>query len=125
MVVRHRAFCALGLLVIAACGARSSSTQVFRTAPNPNGCYAQLFSGEQFKGGGDYVNGPWRIPDLRADIRWKEGVRSLRTGPGTTVTLWSDNDYRGSLLRVLSDQRDSSVISALGGVAASLQISCN
>ena len=125
MVVSHRAFYALGLIVIAACGARSNSAQVFRTAPNPYGCYAQLFSGDQFKGVGDYVNGPWRIPDLRADNRWKEGVRSLRAGPGTTVTLWSDNNYRGSLLRVLSDQRNSSVTNALGGVAASLQVSCN
>ena len=123
--MRRRAVFALGLLVIAACGARSHSAQVFRTAPNPNGCYAQLFSGEQFRGAGDYVNGPWRIPDLRSDTRWKDGVRSLRTGPGTTVTLWSDTNYRGSLLRVVADQRDSSVANALGGVAASLQISCN
>lgn len=113
------------MVFIAACGARSNSTQVFRTAPNPNGCYAQLFSGEQFTGTGDYVNGPWRIPDVRADQRWKDGVRSLRTGARTTVTMWSDGNYRGSLLRVASSQQDSSVSTALGGVAASLQISCN
>jgi hypothetical protein len=123
--VRRCAFYALSLVVIAACGARSNSAQVFRTAPNPNGCYAQLFSGEQFRGARDYVNGPWRIPDLRSEDRWKDGVRSLRTGPGTTVTLWSDANYRGSLFRVSSDKRDASVNNALGGVAASLQISCN
>lgn len=116
---------AVALVVVGACGARSNSAQVFRTAPNPNGCYAQLFSGEQFTGTGDYVNGPWRIPDVRADRRWKDGVRSLRTGAGTTVTLWSDGAYRGSLVRVTASQRDGAVSRALGGVAASLQISCD
>ena len=123
--MRPPAFLVFGLLVVAGCGARSNSAQVFRTAPNPNGCYAQVFSGEQFTGMGDYVNGPWRIPDVLADRRWKGGVRSVRTGPSTTVTLWSDDNYRGSLVRVQSNQRDSSVSSALGGVAVSMQISCN
>ena len=53
-----------------ACGARSSSTYAFRTAPNPNGCYAELFPREQLKGDGDYVNGPARYPrtsDVRPD----------------------------------------------------------
>jgi hypothetical protein len=122
--VSRRSWFALGLLVIGACGARSNSTQVFRTAPNPNGCYAQLFSDERFRGWGDYVNGPRRIPDVRADRRWRDGVRSLRTGPATTVTFWSEDHYRGSLLRVGSDQHNPQIRDALGEAAASLQISC-
>ena len=115
----------LSLLLFAACGAHSDSAQLIHTAPNPNGCYAQLFSGEAFGGAGDYVNGPWRIPDVRADRRWRDGVRSLRTGPATTVMFWSEDNYRGRQVRVGSDERDLQVSSALGGAAASLQISCN
>ncbi len=98
---------------------------MFRTAPNPNGCYAQLFSDKQFSGRSDYVNGPRRIPDVRADSRWRAGVRSLQTGPATMVTFWSEDNYRGSLLRVGSDQRNSEISDALGVAAASLQISCD
>ena len=123
--MRCGAFFAFGLVVVAACGARSNSAQLFRTAPNPNGCYAELFSGEAFGGAGDYVNGPWRIPDVRSDPRWKAGVRSLRTGPATTVTFWSEDNYRGRQVRVGSDERNSQVSIALGGAAASLQILCN
>lgn len=123
--MRYRGVFAFGLLLVAACGARSNSAQLFRTAPNPNGCYAELFSGEAFGGTGDYVNGPRRIPDVRDDARWRGGVRSLRVGPSTIVRLWSDDNYRGSLVRVASDQNQPSLSNALGGAAASLQISCN
>ena len=80
---------------------------------------------EQFTGAEDYVNGPRRIPDVRADPRWRGGVRSLRTGPGTTVTFWSQDNYRGRQVRVGSDERDSQVRNGLGGAVASLQISCS
>jgi len=123
--MRCRALLAFGLFVVAACGAPFKSEQVFRTAPNPTGCYAQLFSGDQFTGTGDYVNGPWRIADLRADRRWKDGVRSLRTGPSTTVRLWSDDNYRGSQVRLVANDSNVQVSNALGAAAASLQISCN
>jgi len=113
---------------MAACGARSNSTYWFRTAPNPNGCYAQIFAEEQFKGPGDYVNGPGRYPsvsDLKADGRWPGGVRSVRTGPATTVTLWSERSYRGGLVRLGPDQRNARINDALKAAVASLQISCN
>src|SRR5947207_10557654 len=71
---------ALTLMTIA-CGARSSSSYAFRTAPNPNGCYAELFPRDQLKGDGDYVNGPARYSrtsDFRPDGQWRDGVRSVR-----------------------------------------------
>jgi hypothetical protein len=117
----------LTLLTIA-CGARSSSSYAFRTAPNPNGCYAELFPREQLKGDGDYVNGPARYPrtsDLRPDGRWRDGVRSVRTGPASTVTLWSEESYRGALLRVGPNQDNARINEALSAAAVSLQISCN
>ena len=117
----------LALMTIA-CGARASSTYAFRTAPNPNGCYAELFPREQFMGDGDYVNGPARYPrtsDLRPDGRWREGVRSVRTGPASTVTLWSEEGYRGALLRVGPNQHNARISEALSAAAVSLQISCN
>src|SRR5215831_5761990 len=89
-----------GLTFMAGCAARYDESRAFRTSPNPNGCYAEVFSQEQFRGDGDYINGPWRLANVRTDPRWKGGVRSVRTGPGTTVTLWSDGGYRGSMLRV-------------------------
>lgn len=112
-------------MIVAGCAGRASNSYAFRTAPNPNGCYAELFPQEQFKGDGDYVNGPWRIPDLRADRRWADGVRSIRTGPGTTVTFWSEQNYGGSLLRLGPANRNARVTAELGEPPASLQISCN
>ena len=113
---------------MAACSARSSSMYSFRTAPNPNGCYAQVFPEEQFRGAGDYVNGPGRyasLSDLKADGRWRSGVRSVRTGPATTVTLWSEQSYRGGFVRLGPDQANARILNALNSAAASLQISCN
>jgi hypothetical protein len=115
-------------MTLVACSAHSNSTYSFRTAPNPNGCYAQVFADEQFKGPGDYVNGPGRyasMSDLKADGRWRGGVRSVRTGPTTTVTLWSEPSYRGGFVRLGPDQRNASINEALKAAAASLQISCN
>jgi hypothetical protein len=115
-------------LMTIACGARSSSTYAFRTAPNPNGCYVELFPRDQLKGDGDYVNGPARYPrtsDFRPDGQWRDGVRSVRTGPASTVTLWSEENYRGALLRVGPSQRNERINDALSAAAASLQISCN
>jgi len=114
-------------ITMVACSAHSSSTS-FRTAPNPNGCYAQVFADEQFKGPGDYVNGPGRyasMSDLKADGRWRSGVRSVRTGPATTVTLWSERSYRGGFVKLGPDQRNARIDEALNAPAASLQISCN
>ena len=112
----------------AACSAHSSSSYWFHTAPNPNGCYAQLFSEDQFKGPGDYVNGPGRyasMSDLKADGPWRGGVRSVRTGPATTITLWSERSYRGSSVRLGPDQRNARLNDALSTAAASLQITCS
>ena len=115
-------------MTMMACSAHSNSASWFRTAPNPNGCYAQVFSDEQFKGPGDYVNGPGRYPsvsDLKAAGRWPGGVRSLRTGPATTVTVWSERSYRGVSVRIGPDQRNARIDDSLKAAAASLQISCN
>ena len=117
--------CAAVIATVCACAGRENNSYAFRTAPNPNGCYAELFLQEQFKGDGDYVNGPWRIPNLRADRRWASGVRSIRTGPATTVTVWSEQSYRGSLLRIGPAQRNVRLMTDLGETPASLQISCN
>ena len=114
-----------GLTFVAACAARSNESRAFRTAPNPNGCYAEVFSQEQFRGAGDYINGPWRLSNVRMDPRWKSGVRSVRTGPRTTVTFWSSDGYRGSVLRVGPESDNRRVGRALGGAPASVQLSCN
>lgn len=125
-----RPLLAIGLITttLVACSARSSGMYSFRTAPNPNGCYAQVFPEEEFRGPGDYVNGPGRyasMSDLKADGRWRSGVRSVRTGPATTITLWSEQSYRGPFVRLGPDQGNARIIHALNTAAASLQISCN
>jgi len=119
---------ALIVTVVACGGARSSHAYAFRTAPNPNGCYAEVFSDESFKGDGDYVNGPARYPrvsDLREGHRWPGGIRSVRTGPTTSVVLWSNESYRGASMTIGPDQRHPRISAALPAAAASLQISCN
>jgi hypothetical protein len=116
------------LALVVACGAHSSRTYLHSAAPNPNGCYVEVFPREQFAGARDFINGPGRyarISDLPQGTARQGGIRSARTGPGAIATVWSDESYRGSLLRLGPDQQSPRLLDALGGKGLSIQIACN
>ena len=110
------------------CGGRSSEKLAYRTAPNPNGCYVELFAQEQFRGSREFVNGPSqfaRFSDLAPGPAQQEGIRSVRTGSAAIVTVWGESRYRGSLLRLGPNQQNAQLNGAIGGKGVSLQVVCN
>src|SRR5215475_10020760 len=119
----------IAAMLVAGCGARSNSQYAYRTAPNPNGCYAEVFAQDSFKGAHDFINGPnryARVSEFRRGENWQgDGIRSVRTGPSSTITVWSEERYRGSLLKLGPDQSISRVDEALSGKGISVEISCS
>lgn len=69
--------------------------------PNdPDGsCYVHLYDGDNFTDDNVIVKGPAefsslkRLPNSNKD--WSDEADALKVGPNTTVTIWSEEDFKG------------------------------
>jgi len=64
------------------------------------GCYIQLFDGDNFTDDSLTVKEPGEYPDLDelpdADGKnWTDEADSFKVGEGTTVTVWTETDFEG------------------------------
>jgi hypothetical protein len=98
-------------------------------APNPNGCYVMVFEQPAFVGIRDVWNGPGRWPTLDGLRRtrregWSDQIRSLRVGPGATITAFTNTDFKGDSRQFAANTDHPQLDSAVSGRIESLQVTC-
>jgi hypothetical protein len=102
---------------------------VYAPAPNPTGCYVDVYDTEDGRGVRDVFNGPTRwsaldyLPHTR-DRDWSGRIRSVRVGPAATLVVYSERNFHGGSLRMQADSTHFRVEQALGGRVQSLEIAC-
>lgn len=117
------------LAALSAWGCRSAAHSVEATGsrmPNPSGCYVQVWDGPQSAGVGDYINGPARhasLRDLPGRRTWRNRIRSLRLGPAANATVWADENFTGTSLR-LTEVDYMQLPPSLSARIESLEIAC-
>ena len=92
------------LFLIAAAACTHTSTYTNLPAPNPNGCYVKVHDRTDFGGIGDLFNGPGRWPRLEGLVNtneesWRNRIRSLHVGAAATLTVYAEQDFKGSRSR--------------------------
>jgi hypothetical protein len=102
---RVKVFAGLAVLsLLAACKSALSLDAVGSAAPNPDGCYVQVWEGPDKTGLGDFINGPARLARLRdtpGRRPWRNRIGSLQLGErAASVTVWADEDFRGTSQRL-------------------------
>src|SRR5258706_6357109 len=69
-----------------------------KSMPNPDGCFVQVWDGQRFMGGSQFVNGPRSYPTLNAlatEEGWAKRIRSAQAGPAATVTALTAGNLTG------------------------------
>ena len=96
-------------------------------APDPGGCYVEVFDREQFSGQRDFINGPakyGRLTELPFGARWHNRIRSFRVGPAATFTGWASPNFDGVSVRVGPERTQRRLSEAFSGRVASIEIAC-
>jgi hypothetical protein len=98
------------------------------TLPSPDGCFVQVWEEPFFVGASDYVNGPRRYPTLRdmpGRRDWRNRIRSLKVGSSSSVTVWSQEDFKGSTLRAVSNAAHPELPEGLTADVESMVVECD
>ena len=119
----------LPAIALAGCATTSSSSSLVRgmTAPNPSGCYIQVFAGEQLRGIADFINGPMRYSSLSrlpSGADWTGRIRSLEVGPAATATIWTGVNQSGKSMNLLVDRRYPALPEDFSGKVRSMELRC-
>ena len=119
----------VSVAVVAACTRRNDGSE-FRSAtmPDPGGCYALVSDGEQFAGAREFINGPRNyasLEDLPFHASWRRRIRSVEVGPAASVTMWTDEGWRGASETLSAGSREPVLSKALSGRVQSLEIGCD
>jgi hypothetical protein len=117
----------ISLMLVACSGCTRAARIAHASAPNPTGCYVEVFAGERASGERDFINGPgkyWRLTALPFGARWHNRIRSLRVGPAATVTAWAREGFEGPSIQFRPEQKVPSLTDTFSGRIASLQIAC-
>jgi len=95
--------------------------------PSPNGCFVLVSDKEAFAGAREYINGPARLfvlKDLPYGSNWHHRIRSVRSGPQATATIWATEGFQGASLRLSPNTEQRMLAVTLSGRIESLQIDC-
>ena len=118
----------LAAVALTGCATTSSSSLVRgMTAPNPSGCYIQVFAGEGLRGIADFINGPRRyssLADLPNGADWNGRIRSIEMGPAATATVWTGPDRSGKSMDLLIDRRYPVLPAGFSGKVRSIDLRC-
>ena len=117
----------VAILALAGCGARRSRI-AHLTAPDPYGCYIEVFDDQHFRGERDFINGPVKHARLTERVlaaSWRHRIRSLKVGPAATMTAWAAEGFEGVSLRLGPDRHHPRLTETFSGKIASLQIDCD
>jgi hypothetical protein len=114
-------------IALTGCATASSSLVRGMTAPNPSGCYIQVFDAEQLRGGADFINGPSRyssLSNLPNGADWNGRIRSLEVGPAATATIWTGPNRSGKSMDLHLDRPYPSLPADFSGKVRSMDLRC-
>ena len=117
----------MALLIACTSRAPIKSTGGSLSAPDASGCYALVFEQPQFSGEREYLNGPrtyTTLMDLPFRANWHRRIRSVQAGPRASITLWSDEGFRGQSQRLSPNTSQPALDQRLSGRVESLEIAC-
>jgi len=117
----------LAALALTGCATTSSSLVRGMTAPNPSGCYIQVFDGERLRGVADFINGPMRygsLSNLPNGADWNRRIRSIEVGPAATATIWTGPDRSGKSMDLLLDRPYPALPDEFSGKVRSMDLRC-
>ena len=95
--------------------------------PSPEGCFVHVWDAPKLAGTSDFINGPRDYPTLRdlpGGRLWRNRIRSAATGPVATVTLWTDENFRGGSFTLRPDTEYPGFPEALVAEAESMNVLC-
>jgi hypothetical protein len=97
------------------------------TMPSPDGCFLQVWEGPNFVGASDYMNGPRVYPSLRdmpGGRLWHDRIRSAKVGPVATAIAWSDVNFQGETMRLVTDAEYPRLPEAMTAHIESMAVEC-
>jgi hypothetical protein len=95
--------------------------------PNPDGCFVQVWDAPHFSGAADFVNGPRvyaSLRDMPGTRRWDNRIRSVKVGPAGSAMIWTDEQFQGTSMRLLTDSEYPRLTDAMDAAIESMQIEC-
>jgi hypothetical protein len=122
-----RLMAVLPAIALAGCATTSSSLVRGMTAPNPSGCYIQVFAGERLRGVADFINGPMRYSTLSRlpnGADWNGRIRSIEVGPAATATIWTGPNHSGKSMNLLLDRPYPALPEGFSGKVRSMELRC-
>jgi hypothetical protein len=97
-------------------------------APNPDGCYVFVYDRTDWRGERAVLNGPGKwsnVERLRLDDKnWRNQIRSIEVGPGATVTLYTELNYRGGSQQFGPSSKPARFGGTLSDGVESIDIAC-
>jgi hypothetical protein len=128
-----RRFLVAVLLFASACARRGDNhvvrppESIFRTMPNPDGCYMQVWETAEYAGMSDYINGPRDYASLRRmpnNRSWRNRIASVRVGPNAIVIAFADEDFRGATFQLTADSAHRKLPGGITGEIESVRVTC-
>lgn len=122
-----RLMAVLPAIALAGCASASSSLVRGMTAPNPSGCYIQVFDGERLRGVADFINGPMRfgtLSNLPNGADWNRRIRSIEVGPAATATIWTGPNRSGTSMDLHLDRLYPILPAEFSGKVRSMDLRC-
>lgn len=95
--------------------------------PNPDGCYMQVWETAEYAGMSDYINGPREYASLRAmpnKRTWQRRINSVRIGPVASVTVFTDEGFRGAAFELNADSAHRQLPGGIAGQIESVRVNC-
>jgi hypothetical protein len=114
-------------IALAGCATTSSSLVRGMTAPNPSGCYIQVFDAERLRGVADFINGPMRygtLANLPNGADWNGRIRSIEVGPAATATIWTGPNRSGKSMDLHLDLPYPILPTDFSGKVRSMDLRC-
>ena len=95
--------------------------------PDPAGCFVLVADEPAFTGHREYLNGPAQLrtlTDLYQRQDWRRRIRSASVGPEATVTIWTDEQLRGTSMTLRSGDTHDRLPAPFDKTVESVRIAC-
>lgn len=95
--------------------------------PDPGGCYVLVYAEPHFVGAREFINGPekyYTLRNLPFGADWRKRIRSAEVGLGGTVTMWVDEGFEGTSVRLRADTKYPTLPGSFDKEVESLAVAC-